>query len=230
MGARKPVDAKATKLVRYPEAIARGAEITGDPGFTIQLACRGGGEAIIFRYWHGLELREAYEPLRGSSAADQAEQIRHMLDVLRDRLLPPEGKATNPKDGAATTRLDLSLFPDTARIYGALAFTEGDLKYGGYNFREAGAKASVYLAALGRHIAKWTDGEDVDPVTCVPHLANALACIAVLIDGEVSGNLNDDRPIPVGIPNLLDDAEAVVRHLQNEFPRRAARVTRKGTK
>lgn len=141
-----------------------------------------------------------------------------------------DSKASNPKDNAATTRLDLSLFPQTAVIYGALAFTEGDLKYGGYNFREAGAKVSVYLAALKRHAARYEDGEDVDPLTGIPHLGSIEACAAVLIDCTVSGNLVDDRPPSVGVSRLLDEAERVVDHLQRTIPRRAKRVTRKGAK
>lgn len=71
-------------------------------------------------------------------------------------------KDTNPKDRMAITKLDLSLFPTTAKAYGALAMTEGDLKYGGYNYRTAGVKASVYYAAANRHLDKWFNGEWAD--------------------------------------------------------------------
>lgn len=131
-------------------------------------------------------------------------------------------KDTNPKDAAATTRLDLTLFPDSAAAYGALAFAEGDLKYGAYNWRQAGVQASVYVAALRRHMAKWYNGEECDPKTQVPHLANALACIAVLIDAIEQGNLNDDRP-PRQSSELYADFEKVVGHLQTIFPRRVGR-------
>src|SRR3990167_102435 len=127
-------------------------------------------------------------------------------------------KPTNPKDRIATSRLDLSLFPDTAVVYGALAMTEGDLKYGGYNYRPAGVLASVYVAACRRHLAKWFNGEDFDPKTKVPHLASALACLAVLIDSLESGNLNDDRPPRVDLGGLLSEMEESVKHLQNLFP------------
>lgn len=135
-------------------------------------------------------------------------------------------KATNPKDVAATTRLDLSLFPDSAIAYGALAFVEGDLKYGGYNWRVAGVMSSVYVAAAKRHLAKWFNGEEDDPKTRVPHLANALACIAVLIDAIETGNLNDDRP-PTQPPRVFANFEEVVAHLQTIFPRRAQRYRQK---
>ncbi len=132
--------------------------------------------------------------------------------------LKDKDKDTNPKDAAATTRLDLSLFPSSAIAYGALALTEGDLKYGGYNWRVAGVKASVYLAACARHLAKWTNGEDADPDTHVPHLANALACIAILIDATESDKLNDDRPPAQDMKPFLTEAQEVVKHLQTIFP------------
>lgn len=126
-------------------------------------------------------------------------------------------KETNPKDRAATQRLDLTLFPDTAVIYGALAMTEGDLKYGAYNYRPLGVQASVYIAAMRRHIAKWYNGEEVDPLTKVNHLGSALACIAVLIDSLESGNMVDDRPPKLDVANLLKESENNVKHLQEIF-------------
>lgn len=126
-------------------------------------------------------------------------------------------KDTNPKDRMATTRLDLSLFPTTARAYGALAMTEGDLKYGGYNYRTAGVKASVYYAAANRHMDKWFNGEWADEKTGVPHLASALACIGVLIDAIECEKLNDDRPPKCDMATLLDDMEKKVTHLQQIF-------------
>ena len=126
-------------------------------------------------------------------------------------------KDTNPKDKISITRLDLSLFPTTARAYGALAMTEGDLKYGGYNYRTAGVKASVYYAAANRHLDKWFNGEWADKKTGVPHLASALACIGVLIDAVECEKLNDDRPPKCDMATLLDDMENKVIHLQQLF-------------
>lgn len=139
-------------------------------------------------------------------------------------------KPTNPKDAAATTRLDLSLFPATARAYGALAMTEGDLKYGGYNYREAGVMASIYYSAANRHLDKWFNGEDIDPKTKIPHLASALACVAVLIDGIEKGNWTDDRPPQVDVAGLLARFESTVAHLQKIYPRRVQRYTAKAKK
>jgi len=137
-------------------------------------------------------------------------------------------KPTNPKDAIASTRLDLSLFPDTAVIYGALAFTEGAYKYGGHNYRAAGVSTSVYYAACKRHLKKWYNGSNTDPKTRVPHLANALACIAVLIDGEVKGNITDDRPPTVDLEKVFSEMEELVAHLQRLYPNPVPRYTEKG--
>ena len=80
----------------------------------------------------------------------------------------------------------------------------------------------MYKAALDRHMAKYYNGEWEDPKTRVPHLASALACIAVLIDGHEQGNLNDDRP-PRQAMTIYEEAEQIVAHLQEIYPRRAER-------
>jgi len=136
------------------------------------------------------------------------------------------GKSSNPKDRAATSRLDISLFPQTAIAYGALAMTEGDCKYGGYNYRAVGVSVSTYYSAANRHLMKFYNGEWADEKTCVPHLASALACIAVLIDSSVVGNLVDDRPPVQQMSALLTTLEENVKYLQGLFPNGPNRCTR----
>jgi len=138
---------------------------------------------------------------------------------------PVSRKDTNPKDRAATGKLDLSLVPDTAVIGMALAFTEGGFKYGAYNWRVAGARASVYVAALRRHVARWMDGEASDPETGVPHLASAMACLAVLFDAESMGMLTDDRPPHGTASAMLKVSERLVAQLQTAYPTPPARNT-----
>jgi hypothetical protein len=134
-------------------------------------------------------------------------------------------KPTNPKDRTAISKIDLSLFPDTAIAYGALAMAEGDLKYGGYNYRPSGVLASVYTSAARRHLSKWWNGDDADSLTKVHHLASALGCIAILIDSLECGVLKDDRPPKVGLEPLYERLQAVVKHLQKTFPEAAPRYT-----
>ncbi len=138
-------------------------------------------------------------------------------------------KETNPKDQAATSRLDLTVFPDTALAYGALAFTEGHCKYGAYNYRVAGVQSSVYVAACRRHLMKWFNGEECDPKTKVPHLANALACVAVLIDAVECDKLNDDRPPKAEVAELLERFQELVKYLQTSFPNGPDRYINKKT-
>lgn len=103
-------------------------------------------------------------------------------------------KPTNPKDVVATDKAPLHLVPASFKAYTAIALAEGMMKYGAWNWRPAGARASIYVSALERHMDKWFNGEEHDPETGVPHLANACACLAVLIDALTQGNLTDDRP------------------------------------
>ncbi len=126
-------------------------------------------------------------------------------------------KPSNPKDGIGMKKLDLGIMPDSLIVETSLAFLEGALKYGRFNWSIAGVRASIYMAALQRHIFKWWNGEDRDPVTRVKHLANAAACIGILLDAELCGMLTDDRPPSAPMAKAIDDAAAVVAHLQELF-------------
>ena len=137
-------------------------------------------------------------------------------------------KPTNPKDRASTDRIDLSLFPQTALVYGALGMTEGDCKYGGYNYRVGGVLASVYVAALLRHVTKWYNGEETDYLTGVPHLASAIACLAILVDAKVAGALKDDRPPAIPTNTLFEHMSKIVARLHKLFPDGPDRYTQKG--
>lgn len=129
-------------------------------------------------------------------------------------------KPTNPKDIIGSTKIDLGNVPDSMRVHAAAAFLEGALKYGRFNWRIAGVRASIYHAALIRHVAKWWAGQDRDPVTRVRHLANALACIAIILDAEIYGKLNDDRPPcpdPDAMARLIDGQSVNIAFLKALF-------------
>jgi hypothetical protein len=129
-------------------------------------------------------------------------------------------KDTNPKDRVASSRMPFDLFPHTARIAANLAFLEGALKYGRYNWRVAGAQASVYYNSVNRHLEKWFAGEWSDPKTKIPHLGSAIAGLAVLLDAHHFGVLTDDRP-PTDFEQTpsedYEDLEKSVKHLQEMF-------------
>ena len=128
-------------------------------------------------------------------------------------------KATNPKDAAAFDKAPLHLVPASFKAYTAMALAEGAMKYGSWNWRAAGVRASVYVSALQRHLDKWFNGEEFDPETGVPHLANACACLAVLIDSKTQQNMTDDRPPRQhGLPGLVnDETPRVVAKLREVF-------------
>lgn len=112
----------------------------------------------------------------------------------------------NPKDAIGQGKLPMHLVPTAVTRYAALAFAEGALKYGKYNWRVAGVRMSIYLDALHRHLAKlqdgeWADGDSLGPDaegnpqgTGVPHLASIIACSGIILDAWECAKLTDDRP------------------------------------
>jgi hypothetical protein len=102
-------------------------------------------------------------------------------------------KPTNPKDIISVDKLPLSMWPTTATAMGCLGLLEGALKYGRMNWREAGVRASVYIDAVKRHVDAYAEGEDDTPDSKIPHMANALACLAIIVDADANGKLIDDR-------------------------------------
>lgn len=122
-------------------------------------------------------------------------------------------KPTNPKDAIATDKLPLGLCPDTLQEEVCMAFLEGALKYGRYNWRVAGVRASIYHDALKGHLSAWWNGEDIDPDSGLHHLAKAGACIAILLDAMRCGKLTDDRPprAPVQSRDVCSDQVKALR-------------------
>lgn len=127
-------------------------------------------------------------------------------------------KQTNPKDAIGSSKIHLDLVPDSMVLFASLGFAEGALKYGKFNWRAAGVRLSIYMAALERHKMKFMAGEWADPETGVPHLSSMLACIGIIVDAHVSDKLNDDRP-PMQ-PNLnvyISEAAKAQAHLKELF-------------
>jgi hypothetical protein len=116
----------------------------------------------------------------------------------------PDSKPTNPKDMIGCDKLPLHLWPATATMLGCLGLLDGTLKYGRSNWREAGARASIYYDAARRHLEAWFEGEDADPTSGLPPLAHALACLAIIVDAEAAGKLSDDRMVAGGYRRLAD--------------------------
>ena len=123
-------------------------------------------------------------------------------------------KNTNPKDAIGCDKLPVHLFPTTAKYYCCLALLDGALKYGRSNWRSAGVRASIYYDAIYRHLDRWFEGEDTDPDSGLPHLAHIIACVSILIDATVKGNLKDDRMYPTKFDDMLKNLTPHVKRLK----------------
>jgi len=107
-------------------------------------------------------------------------------------------KGPNPKDAVGRAKLPLHLWPPSATAMGCLGLLEGNEKYGRTNWRATPVLASVYLAAAKRHLDDWQEGADNAADSNNPHLGNALACIAIIVDAATHGTLIDDRNFQPG--------------------------------
>lgn len=103
-------------------------------------------------------------------------------------------KESNPKDAVGTKRVPFSTLPARPAAEVGLAMLEGALKYGRHNYRAIGVRSSVYYDACLRHLTAWWEGEDIDPDSGLPHIIKAAACLFVLRDSQLIGNVVDDRP------------------------------------
>lgn len=125
-----------------------------------------------------------------------------------------EVKPTNPKDAIGSDKLPVHLWPETATALGCLGLADGALKYGRGNFRAIGVKASIYIDATKRHLNAWFEGEDNDPDSGLPHLAHALATVAILVDAMAADKLTDDRNYRGGYRAWVDKLTPFVKLLK----------------
>lgn len=137
--------------------------------------------------------------------------IKHQL---RAQLSVPELKPTNPKDIIGSDKLPLHLWPETATAMGCLGMLDGALKYGRGNFRAIGVRPSIYIDACKRHLNAWFEGEEFASDSGVPHLAHALACIAIIIDAEAADKMNDDRNVKGGYIKLVNKLTPHVKRIK----------------
>lgn len=126
-------------------------------------------------------------------------------------------KPSNPKDVIGSNKVPLGLVPGTTMAYLSVGHLEGDLKYGRTNWREAGVRTMIYIDACLRHVEKFKDGEWEDPDTKVPHLANALACLSIIVDAYHSDKLIDDRPKSAPTAAVIDKLGEAVMQLKEKY-------------
>jgi len=108
---------------------------------------------------------------------------------------PSDTKPTNPKDAIGSRKVGTHMIPFRVLRGVAMAFLEGALKYGSYNWRSAGARASIYYDAAAGHMGDFWDGQDIDRDSGRHHIDKAIASLIILRDSIYQGNWQDDRPI-----------------------------------
>lgn len=118
----------------------------------------------------------------------------------------PEVAPSNPKQAYGDKKIPLHLVPPVAIAYMGMGLREGAKKYGPYNWRETDVEVMTYLGAALRHIGAFIDREDTDPESGNPHLAHAMASLAILVDAYEGGTCNDNRPPPGPMSQVLSDA------------------------
>lgn len=133
------------------------------------------------------------------------------------------GKVSNPKDVLSDTRIPLWLLSTVAKIQWALAQFAGMLKYGAWNWRVAGIRASVYISAIERHIEGFKSGEEYDPVDGTHHMGNIMACAAIILDAKAAGKFIDDRPPSVCHRETIAFGEALMKDLREKYKDRTPR-------
>jgi hypothetical protein len=110
---------------------------------------------------------------------------------------------TNPKDRIGSTKVSITKLPAAGVIHGAHAMVDGAEKYGPFNWRDNKVIASIYVDAAIRHLLNWFEGQELATDSEVHHLGHAIACCAILLDAQETGNLVDDRPV-CGDPDVAD--------------------------
>lgn len=109
----------------------------------------------------------------------------------------------NPKEAPGSTKPSISYIPPSAILLESLVMKGGAVKYGKFNWNKDPVRASTYYDAAFRHLASFYAGEELDPESGLPHMAHVRACMAILIDAQLTGNMIDDRPKTVSVSELI---------------------------
>ncbi|MDX0897398.1 hypothetical protein GOD90_10375 [Sinorhizobium medicae] len=102
--------------------------------------------------------------------------------------------SSNPKRAFGVKKPSAQFIPPVAIIEESVVMALGAKKYGAFNWQDDHVDATTYYSAAIRHLLQWFSGEDRDPESGASHLAHVRACMAILLDAQVSGKLIDDRP------------------------------------
>lgn len=148
------------------------------------------------------------------SSADILDAAGTILGVTRVTEVAEPAPDTNPKKQFGLASIPLNMWSNLASSYGALGLYNGALKYGAANFANTKVEASIYIAAIKRHLAAWEAGEEFDPADGVPNLGGVLANVAIILEARAAGTLIDDRAAMSGYLKERDALKAIVGQLQ----------------
>lgn len=109
----------------------------------------------------------------------------------------------NPKQLYGDKKIPLHRVPPALLIFAAMGLADGARKYGPFNWRETKIETVTYYAATLRHLTAWFDGEDLDPDSGNPHLAHAIASLAILVDALTNEMIIETRPAAGAGPKLM---------------------------
>lgn len=113
-----------------------------------------------------------------------------------------EAPDTNPKTAVGRLKPQLHAIPPSALIALGLAMEDG-LKHGLMEWRGQTVNASDKYNKILRHALSWWDGQDATSDSKVSNLASIMGNCAVLIDAEICGTLNDDRPMVGPVADMI---------------------------
>lgn len=145
----------------------------------------------------GAEAQRASARKRQPKAVGNRERLSAPRPVSSASLRLCVPKKVLPETG----KVRLELLPGSALREAAKAHDHGNRKpgRGAYNWRVRKVKASDQIGGALRHIERFKEGQDFDPVSLAHELGHAIARLNILIDAQANGTLIDDR-VPVRTP------------------------------
>lgn len=149
---------------------------------------------------------------------DNAEEPKDLLG--RKRVIglrnADSNVGVNPKDRIGSAKVDYTVCPPSARVAWALAQMDGVTKYGPYNWRVEPIQLRTYIAAAGRHLDDFLDGEEEAADSQIKHLGHVMACCAIMIDAMKTGTFVDDRPIKGNASQVIEEANKFIKESKPE--------------
>lgn len=171
-----------------------GERVDFDPSIETADEALAKGKTVPIRYGgEGPGLGPQYVDYMAISRSIKTGEIEQFVKPIEGM----QSKATtaNPKDLLGMKKVSVTKLPAVAVLHGAHAMMDGAAKYGPYNWRAKKVIASIYIDAILRHVGAWFEGQEVAEDSGVHHLGHAIACAAILLDAQETGNLVDDRPV-----------------------------------